>query len=166
MNAVQLAVTGYQRRAVDLIDWARPEGGTGPWETRNVESATFRGIEVELSGIRVAGAHVFAKGAALSVSADSTAGFVSKYALRPLTRYASIGAGRALGVFRTETRLDYRRREGEDGCWLWDVRLAARLLRVGEVYVDVLNGLDAQYADITGAPSAGRSLMVGFRTGT
>ncbi len=158
------SLTAFRRRAEDLIDWARPESDDGRWETRNVESATFNGMEVELSGMRVAETDVTLRSSVLEVSADSAAGYVSKYALRPIVGEASLGLARHFGTLEADTRLNYRRREGESGYWLWDLRLALPM-RYGEVFVDLLNGLDAEYADITGAPAVGRSVMVGFRTG-
>jgi hypothetical protein len=74
----------------------------------------------------------------------------------------ALTAGRSLGPFFAETRLHYRRRDDEIGHWLLDLRVALPM-RYGEAYFDVLNGLDDEYADITGAPAAGRSVTVGFR---
>ena len=158
-----LSFTAYRRQARDLIDWARQENGEGPWETRNVETATFRGLESELSGVRVAGVDVTLRASVLDVTVDSASGYVSKYALRPIVGDASLGLARRFGSLAVETRVNYRQREGESGYWLWDLRLAVPT-RFGEVFVDLLNGFDAAYADITGAPAAGRSIMVGFRT--
>jgi len=159
---VWLSATGFGRRARDLIDWARSDGGDAPWETRNIESATFRGVEIELSAARVVGVRLRATGVILSVAADGTDGFVSKYALRPIVEDMGIGVGRSVGVLDAETRVRYRRREGESGYWLWDLRLGLRARR-GEVYVDLLNGLDTAYDDIAGARAAGRAVLVGFR---
>ena len=69
---------------------------------------------------------------------------------------------RALGLVGVETRVNFRRREGESGYWLWDLRLTAPM-RFGEFLLDVLNALDADYADISGAVAPGRSIMIGFR---
>jgi len=157
------SVTVYARRARDLIDWARPAGSTAPWETRNVEAATFRGVEGEFSGMRVVGTDITLRGALLSVVADSAAGYQSKYALRPVVAHVSLAVARRVSAVRAETRLDYRRRKGDSGFWLLDLRLAVPT-RIGELFLDLLNGLDADYADIIGAPAAGRSLAVGFRT--
>jgi outer membrane cobalamin receptor len=157
-----LAVAAYRRQAEDLIDWARPIGGDGPWETRNVETATFRGLEGELTGLRLAGTEITLRGALLDISADSAAGFTSKYALRPIVNDASLRLARALGLVGVETRVNFRRREGESGYWLWDLRLTAPM-RFGEFLLDVLNALDADYADISGAVAPGRSIMIGFR---
>jgi iron complex outermembrane receptor protein len=110
-----LSLTAYRRRAEDLIDWARQESGEGPWETRNVERATFYGLEGELSGGRVAGVDVALRASVLDVTVDSTAGYVSKYALRPIIGDASLGLARRFGGLRAETRVNYRRREGEPG---------------------------------------------------
>jgi len=161
---VWLSATAFGRSARDLIDWSRSEGSDAPWETRNIESATFRGIEIELSAARMAGLRLRATGTVLSVSADSTDGFVSKYALRPIVEDVRVGLGRSVGSLEAETRVSYRRREGESGYLLWDLRLGLRVRR-GEVYVDLLNGLDAAYDDVVGARAAGRAVLVGFRIG-
>ncbi len=160
---VWFSLTAYRRRARDLIDWARPAGGAGAWETRNVEAATFYGLEGELRGLRVAGADVTLRGAVLDFAADSAAGYTSKYALRPVTTDASLALARQFGGVGAETRLNYRRREGDSGYWLLDLRLSVPI-HLGVLFLDLVNGLDADYADIAGAPAAGRSIYVGFRT--
>ncbi len=162
-GSARFSLTAFRRSASALIDWARPvNDSTGSWEARNVESATFHGLEAELSGIGFAGAKLAAQGSLLSMSSVEADGYVSKYALRPLTRDVAVRVERIVGPVTGITRVSNRRRAGEADYWLVDLRLAVSL-RVGEFYLDMLNGLHSDYADITGAPAAGRSIRLGYR---
>jgi iron complex outermembrane receptor protein len=158
-----LSLTTYRRRATDLIDWARPVASQATqWETRNVESATFRGVEAELTGVTLWGVHTSVQGSLLDLHAAEASGFESKYALRPLTRDVSLKLARDVGLLATNARVTYRTRDGGSAFWLLDLRVAVQLPR-GEVFLDLLNGLDANYSDVSGAPAAGRALVAGLR---
>jgi outer membrane cobalamin receptor len=162
----ELSISAFGRRALGLIDWARPPGDEmAVWETRNVKTATFRGLEARLQGIVVGGADIAIQGSAVSVSVGEADELVSKYALRPLVREVSMSLSKGLGPAVAESQLKYRRREAESGYWVMDLRLAVPS-RSGAVYIDVLNVLGAEYQLITGTAAPGRSVMVGFRVGT
>jgi iron complex outermembrane receptor protein len=165
-GSAELSVSAFGRKALGLIDWARPPGDEmAVWETRNVKTATFRGLEARLQGIVLVGADIAVQGSAVSVSVGEADDFVSKYALRPLVREVSVSLNRGLGPAVAESQLKYRRREAEGSYWLMDLRVVVPG-RLGAVYVDVLNVLDAEYQLITGTSAPGRSVMVGFRVGT
>jgi len=166
LGGAELSVSAFGRKALGLIDWARrPDDAMAVWETRNVKTATFRGLEAKLRGMVVVGADIAIQGSVVSVSVGEAEGLVSKYALRPLIREVSVSVSRGLGPAVAESQLKYRRREAEDGYWLMDLRFALPGLS-GAVYVDVLNVLDAEYQLITGASAPGRSVMVGVRVGS
>jgi iron complex outermembrane receptor protein len=163
-DQVSFALTVFNRRSVDLIDWARSEAGDETaWETRNVERATFRGLEAEVKAL-VAQTSVSIQGAVTNLVTDHAAGFVSKYALRPMVRDLVAKAGRGMGPITADLSARYRRRQGDTGHWLLDLRVALPA-RVGEVYLDLTNGLGTEYEEVPGVPAAGRAVVVGFRTG-
>ena len=160
-----ISVTAFRRKSLNLIDWARREtdGDAVPWETRNVKSATFWGLEAEARGV-IAGADVAVQGSVLKLSSEQADGYISKYALRPLVRDLVLQGGRSLGPIAVAASMRYRRRAGGEGHWLLDLR-AAVPTGVGELYLDLLNGLGSEYEEITGVRAPGRSVLAGFRTG-
>src|SRR5690606_26435222 len=94
LAGVRLDGALFVRRADRLIDWARPDGAppTEPWRTRNVEDATFTGAELRADLPRALGAAWTVRLATLDVDAAAARGYEGKYALRPLTRSASVVA--------------------------------------------------------------------------
>ena len=162
----RFAVTGFFREADDLIDFARPVGSdpeTTPWRSRNVESATYEGLEVE-AGV-LAPLDVRLEGALelLSVEADASAGFVSKRALRPLSERLRLEARRTLGEGLTASVRWMRafRRQGEEPFHLLDARVAYSV-DAFDLYVEGSNLTDDDYPDITGLPAPGASLVAGL----
>jgi hypothetical protein len=97
----------------------------------------------------------------LDVSSNETGAFVSKYALRPLTRSAIVGARVPLGErFAAALRVENRRRTGEADWTAADLRLEARI-GSSRFWVDATNLGDARWLDVSGLPTAGRSLRTG-----
>jgi outer membrane cobalamin receptor len=165
---LNVGITAFIRRSEDLIDWARPsdESTEVPWETRNVEEATFRGLEGDLSLIGPGDVKVTLGGMLLSVESEEAAGFTSKYALRPLEQQLKVGIGKALTPGLTlDVNLQRARRGGEDPYYLLDFR-GAVALGFAWVYLDANNLLDSEYPDITGALAPGRALFLGLRFGS
>ena len=166
-GGLRFSVTVFTRRAEELIDWAREltSGEEEPWETRNVEEATFRGLEAELAAPGPLGTAWTFGGTLLSVDSKESRGFRSKYALRPLLeRFTgrvrkSFGDGLNLAIHAQRSR-----RAGEDPFHRIDLRTG---LRVGStwLYLDATNLTDQSYPDITGAPAPGRALFVGLELG-
>ncbi|HSJ10758.1 MAG TPA: TonB-dependent receptor, partial [Longimicrobiales bacterium] len=158
-----LEVAAFLREADDLIDWGRPEGAapTAPWRTMNVEHATFRGVE---GGLRTAAGPVAinARASLLSVDADETAGLASKYALRPLTRTASLEVSAPLGPVRLAVRGAHFRRESGGEWGLLDARVSGRA-GAFELFADATNLLDAEYRDVTEQVAPGRAFSLGLR---
>jgi len=160
----RLSTTAFLRRATSLIDWARPltAGDTDPWETRNVEAATFRGVEADMEIDGPLGLRWTLGGMALSMQAEEAAGFRSKYALRPLREQLFVGVERSLAsIASARIRVRHGRREGEDSYRRLDLRLSL-WVGAGWLHFDALNITDFDYPDVTGARAPGRALLLGF----
>lgn len=161
---LMLRVSGWVRRASNLIDWARTAGSpdSAPWRTHNVESATFRGLEAELAA-HLLGTEWTVGSMLTTVEAENAAGFDSKYVLRPVVRRLTLGAVRPIGsnvrvaLFgQAGARADGRTFEQLDG------RLSLRLLGA-ELRLSVTNLTDAAFPDpvLPTVEAAGRAWTVG-----
>lgn len=159
---VRLSVSAFLRDAENLIDWARSlDVAETVWRTRNVNNARFEGIEAELELADVRGTRIRASGYWLSVSSSAAPGFESKYALRPLVETLTLSADRGFGPVEVFLRGARERRSGEDHYFRLDGRAAVRV-RDLRLFVDVQNGTDEEYPDISQIPAAGRSVSVGL----
>jgi vitamin B12 transporter len=161
--ALDLAL--FVRDASNLIDWARPTDAapTEPWRTRNVESARFRGMETSLTG-QVGPAALSLQASLLGVDASTPDGWLSKYALRPLTRTAALEAALpvALGVSATARATAFRR--APDDRWhRVDLRVSRGVGRL-QLFADLTNLTDTEYRDVSDRPAPGRAWSVGGRT--
>jgi iron complex outermembrane receptor protein len=166
-SLLQLSVTVFVRNSRDLIDWARARGGGSgePWETRNVEEASFRGLEAELALEGPWDTHWDLGGMLLSVDTKEAQGFESKYALRPLEEQVKAGVGKTLfGVVKLGVHLQRAVRRGEDPFNRLDLR-AGLNLGPGRLYLDATNLTDEEYPDITGALAPGRAIHIGVEVG-
>ncbi|MCJ7627719.1 MAG: TonB-dependent receptor [Longimicrobiales bacterium] len=164
---LNLSITAFVRRSEKLIDWARvvDAGPDVPWETRNVEEATVRGLEADLTLQGPAGTRWTFGGMLLSVDSEEAQGFISKYALRPLEEQVNLGLGKTFGGAVTlGLNLKRAKRRGEDAYGRLDVRGGFKLGPTW-IYLDATNLLDADYPDITGASAPGRALILGLETG-
>jgi outer membrane cobalamin receptor len=160
---VRVGAAAFLRAAEDLIDWAKPvDAATTPWRTRNVEDATYRGVEAEMAVDDLLGILWVARGSWLSLRSTEARGFTSKYALRPMSDVLSLSADRAVlrGVM-LGVRAQRARRIGESAYARLDARAAYQLPR-GRIYLDLQNATDERYPDILGLEAAGRSLLVGI----
>ncbi len=156
--------TAFTRHTDDLIDWVRPASdSSAPWETENVQSAVFHGLELSLGGLRLGGVSLGARGSWLTVHADEPSGFTSKYALRPLVRtVAATASGVLPGGLLLSGQVLERARRGESGVVLVDARLSWPT-PFGAVFVSGTNLGAAYYLDVSGKPAAGRALSAGLR---
>ncbi len=160
-SATRASFTTYQRHARDLIDWARPLNEvSGVYETRNVDRATFRGLEMEIAADSVGGFGIVVKGDWLSLSTSVADGFESKYALRPIAESLSLNVDRRMEHLTGGVRLSHRRRTGEASHILADARLAFEFSEF-TIRVDGRNLSNTEYRDITFNPAPGRSLTIG-----
>ncbi|NNM05895.1 MAG: TonB-dependent receptor, partial [Gemmatimonadetes bacterium] len=167
-GSLRFGLTAFSRRSEDLIDWARPQAETGgdgeppPWETRNVEEATFRGLEADLSFLGPGAIRWTMGGMLLSVDSREAEGFRSKYALRPQDELVHVGAERALaGSLRVGAKFRRAKRKGEKAYHLFDMRAGIRLGST-LIYLDATNLFDAEYPDVTGAMAPGAALYLGL----
>jgi iron complex outermembrane receptor protein len=164
-HEVALSATGFTRRTEGLIDWARAAGVDTRWETRNVESADFHGLELALHGILLGPARIDLTGSALRLTSREAEGLESKYALRPTTRRGSMRLNLPLGGSSAgAVQVLHAGRAGEDTHTTVDVRLTRRVAE-GELYLDLRNLLDEAYLDVTRMPAPGRSISMGVRFG-
>jgi outer membrane cobalamin receptor len=161
-GGLHLAAGVFERRATDLIDWAKPETAVGePWVTRNVDAARFRGLEAEVGHSGLLGVRTTARGSWISVRSSGEAGYLSKYALRPLVENVTLSAERGLGErFTLHLRGHRNRRTGEEAYLRMDGR-AALLHGPVRLFADLRNASDEPYLDIAGNPAPGRSLHLG-----
>ncbi len=160
---VALDMAGWVRRAHDLIDWARPTSATGEsWRTRNVATATFRGIEGELLLPQWRGSRWSVRGAATRVDAAAATGWVGRYALRPLTRSLSAHLMTPLGGgFRLAVDAGLAGHAGEHHHSRADARLSYAF-RDARFTLDAVNLGNASYLDASARPVAGRALYAGM----
>lgn len=157
-------LTVYERRATDLIDWARPADAAAgtPWRTRNFATATHRGVEASLRLPTLLGADWTLSGSGLRFESLAAAGLAGKYALRPLTRTLGVAARRPIGE-RGMVTVDARRsrRAGERDGLMVNSRLTLPV-RGLLASVELVNLADADFADGAGKPVAGRSAYAGL----
>lgn len=160
--AVRIDVAAFLRHADALVDWAKPEGAadTDPWRTMNIEDATFRGVEAALE-VYALGARWSAGFTSLSLEAEETSGFTSKYALRPLTETLFAGTQIRVSDFTLGAQARHARRRGEDAYALIDARIAYQV-GAARVYLDATNLLDEDYLDVSVQPGPARALRVGL----
>lgn len=164
-GAVHLRTTFFLREARDLIDYARPldeaEGEAVVWQSRNVASATFRGVEIEVAGLRVGPAAVASSVELLDLSARAAGPYLSKYALRPLTRSARLAVQLPLGDrVTTGVHLTHRRRKGEAARTVADLRVDFRL-GDARLWIASTNLHDVAGVDVSGMPMPGRAIRTG-----
>ncbi len=162
---VSIDLAAFLRHADRLIDWGKPAGAsaTTPWETTNIENATFRGLELRTTLAALLGADWTLRATTLSFSDDETSGLTSKYALRPLTETASAEASFLLpGHVSLWARAGRARRVGEHAYTLLDTRLGYTRRGV-TLYLDATNLTDASYLDVSALPAAGQAFHLGVR---
>jgi vitamin B12 transporter len=155
-----LDVTGYARRATNLIDWVRPAGAmpTAVWQTMNVGAATYRGIEssLELPPLDGLRASLFADG--LSLTSSQGESLVGKYALRPVTRQAGVKVATPRErAITAHVDVELARRATEKGYVTGNARLTWNRGSY-RVSLDALNLTNADWLDASGKPAAGRGL--------
>jgi outer membrane receptor protein involved in Fe transport len=154
----------FERRATDLIDWARnaTDPASAPWRTRNFASAVYRGLEASVTLPQLLGADWTVRGAGLRFDPVVDVGTIGKYALRPITR--SLGVSALAPVWGTGTvTLDAMRarRAGERDHTMVNARLVVpvRGLRAS---LELVNLGATSYLDGAGKPVAGRSVYAGL----
>jgi len=159
-----LRATAFRRHSDDLIDWARPvDDPDGRWRTRNVQSATFDGLELTGQAGTLSTVRLSVQASWLDVETEDAEGFGSKSTLRPLVRTLGLALEREIpggGVARVGLR--DQTRAGEAGVLLLDARLGLGL-PFGELFLAGTNLADEGYPDLSGLPAQGRALSIGLR---
>jgi vitamin B12 transporter len=173
LGRVRLDLAGFVRRSDDMIDWARAGGSppSAPWQTLNIQRATFRGGEAT-AATRLARVQLIGRASLIGFSAEAAGGMTSKYALRPLTRALSLEAAAPLTAALTLSgrAADFRRAGTATGAaiagaarWqLVDARLSWSRGGV-RLFADATNIADATFADVSGEPAPGRAFSLGGR---
>ena len=152
----------FWREADDLIDWTKPASAPDsvPWHTKNVERASYRGVEAEASLRELFAADWTLRASALSFTSDAAAGFRGKYALSPITSSIGVSTTFHVGSARLGVDATRSRRAGEGMQTIGNMRLVAPMGAV-QLTADLFNLGDASYLDVSGKPIAGRALLVG-----
>ena len=161
-SRLSVDLAGFLRRADDLIDWGRGAGEPDdePWRTMNLARATFQGLEATVRGDAGAVA-LTARASVISFDADAADGFVSKYALQPLTRSASLDVALPLSSHGLVTLRGSASRRADGTTWeTIDARASAAVADV-QFFVDATNLLDATWLDVSAQPVAGRAFALG-----
>jgi vitamin B12 transporter len=159
-----LDLTGFTRRATNLIDWVKAASAapTELWQTTNVGAATYRGIEaaLELPSARGFGMSLYANGLTLDVA--QSAGLIGKYALRPITRQAGVRVSSpSEHALTAHLDLSLARRAFERGYVTGAARIAWRHGSY-RVTLDATNLTNADWLDASGKPAARRGVYGGF----
>ncbi len=156
-------VTGYLRRADNLIDWVKPVGSsaTAVWQATNVGVATYQGIETALTLAPIGGVTYAFTATGLNFSDSESAGLIGKYGLVPITRQFGVRATLAqIHEFRASFELMDARRATEDGYLTGNARLEWQHDRV-RVTLDLRNLTNAEWLDASAEPVAGRAVYLG-----
>jgi iron complex outermembrane receptor protein len=162
---VSADVALFERRAHDLIDWARPASAPTPlppWRTMNFASATYRGVEAMVRLSDVAAVDWTVRGSGLRFDASAEQGTVGKYALRPLTRVLGVSAAtHELRGASLTVDVQRARRAAEDDHLRLDARVDQRIGAM-RLSLEMLNLTNAGYLDVSGKPVAERSAFLGL----
>jgi vitamin B12 transporter len=159
-----LDLAGFIRHADDLIDWGRREAeqDSEPWQTLNVAEASFRGLEATARAV-VRPVAITARASFLSLDAEQSDGFVSKYALRPLTRSASLEVAVPMTSHAVLAARGSASRRADGEAWqVLDARASASILGL-QVFADATNLFDASWLDVSAQPAPGRAFSIGAR---
>ncbi|MCR4340006.1 MAG: TonB-dependent receptor [Gemmatimonadaceae bacterium] len=164
-SRISVDVAGFARDAKDVIEWAKPVGATPatPWRTMNIASATYRGIEAQVSAPDLLGVDWRIQATGLRFEPKGADGFAGKYALRPVTRTLGLSASAPiLPSLRLSLDGVHVTRQDEGSHLLANARLAFGWRAVA-LTVDVLNLANDTYLDASAKDAAGRAVYVGAR---
>jgi outer membrane receptor protein involved in Fe transport len=158
----------FIRRGTELIDWTKPASTpTAQWRSTNLETATFRGAEFEMSITELLGIGWRVRATGLRISSTDADTLIGKYALSPLTETASLEATTpALMGVRVTVNTGRARRAREPEYWRTDLKATRSVGGRWTIRLDGLNLSDAEYRDASARPVAGRILLLGVQRGT
>lgn len=163
VSAVTFDVTGFARRAENLIDWVKPANSPAgtPWVATNVGEAHYRGVEATISYPFSPTVEASLSGSALHFDDSQGSGLSGKYALRPITRRMTAHASYSpRPAFRISFEVVGAQRATEPGYLTGNSRLEWRPGRIGFT-LDATNLGDAEWLDASGQVVAGRGLFLG-----
>ncbi len=164
-SRISVDVAGFARDAKDVIEWAKPVGATPttPWRTMNIASATYRGIEAQVSAPEFLGVDWRIHATGLRFKPEGAAGFEGKYALRPVSRTLGLSASAPiLSSLRVSVDGVQVTRKDEGSHLLANARVAYGWRAVA-LTLDVLNLANDAYLDASAKDAAGRAVYVGAR---
>ena len=157
-----IQTTVFGRADTDVIDWLRPTVADR-WRTFNIRDVDTVGVEAGVRKTFAAGAFVQGQYTALDLNAaavDQLSKYVLDYAPQSFTAAAAIPLR---GGFQVAPRLEYRlrrRSSGDSDYVLLDARVARRLGRVVEVFVEGTNLFDVSYQEVVGVRMPGAAMTV------
>jgi len=166
-RGVILQATVFGRADANVIDWLRPTTAD-QWQTYNVRDVDTLGIELGVRKTLASGAFLQAQYTAIDVNAAAVtqlSKYVLDFAPHSFTAAASIPLP---GDVRVAPRIEYRRRSrstGTSGYVLLDARVARRIGRMVDLFVDGTNLLDARYQEIAGVAMPGAAVSVSLAIG-
>jgi len=165
IDRLRSSLTLFERHTWNRIDWVR-EDASSPWNASNIGSTRTRGLESSFSYTPSIAWLNDLYLSATWLDADHTLEHMeSKYALNFLTHQVKAGIqipfffGSLLSV---DSRHE-RRRGKEKSDWLADLRFSHHFDRGVDLFVDVRNLGNINYADQVGVPMPGRWLSAGCR---
>lgn len=131
-----------------------------------MSDARFRGLELDLGITDPLGTYWTAGLSTISLHTVDTGGLTSKYALRPLTRTATLAAEREIfSGLRARVQGYHAERLDDEGYTRADLRLGYTW-GPATLNLDLLNATDTHYLDISGMPAPGRALFLGLEWGS
>ncbi len=169
-HAVNMGATYFYRDARDPIDWVR-QNARNPWQAANIGSSVTNGVELYLE---LAPKQIyedfpvdkfFAKYTALDTYAKHD--YLSKYALDYLKQEISCGFEWEVLGFRNSWVLNYKKRVGESGYAVCDMKLTKDIIRKKNLtfqgFLTISNLSDTRYSEQSGVRMPGRWIRSGAR---
>ncbi len=157
----QAALTAFERRERDGIDYAR-HPGESVWRATNLRSVRMQGLEVSARLQPARGQQVEVAWTGLRGTAAALAGLESKYVFNHPSQSAVLGwQGSLRGSWNGRVRLHVCRRMRRPAYAVWDLAAARQGAR-WRPFARVYNLTGTRYEEIAGVPMPGRSVVVGL----
>jgi outer membrane cobalamin receptor len=162
-----LQATVFRRADSDVIDWLRPTTADR-WRTFNIRDVDTVGVELGARKAFAGGAFMVAQYTGLDLEAaavDQLSKYVLDYAPHSFTAGASVPLP---GGFQVAPRIEYRlrrRTSGDADYVLLDARIARRINRALELFVEGTNLFDASYEEVAGVRMPGAAMAVSLAVG-
>jgi len=155
-----LGLTGFYRRAYDVIDWTR-RSAAEPWTANNLSRVSAAGGSVH-AGVSVLGLIFQFAGGYQEVVLQAPAADASKYQLHAPRWYLQAAATlESEGVLTPDVRATCLQRPNQPATWLLDAGVLFALSDRWRLFAKGSNLLDVRYEDIPGVPMPGLWLAGG-----